>query len=725
MARSRSGSATAGSELPTGRRSTRSRWRRATDRVPPALYEQLAVGGRLVLPRGDSRGQRLVKVVRTERRPRRDGVARLPLRAARGRLSLAPASLRERVAESSLRSRADGRADGDERQRHPADASTPPSGGGRTGSSSSSSASSARPATSSTSPSTRCSSSGADFHYVPAAIGSFLVAVTNNYPGTASGRSGASAAHVVLQGLRFLVVSALALGANLLVLHLLVRSGVERARRAGDRDRARHARQLRRQQALVVPSPAVRTGDAACGSSRRLVPARAAPRRFFAVTLALSRRPAAARARRPLRPVGRGGRAERFPPRLTERAVIAASSPSRRSPPGSSGTRRRPSTDGTFDRGDADLDGARLVGRGGRDRARGRDRPGRTRRRGVDRPSGRVEDGARPARRVRRQGAQRPGRSGSGSRRSSSSASSISGGSSRCRTLDLLVLVSFGVSLAFFNRGEVFRSVAAGVPPLVYLLVRMAWLGFGARPHPARACGSALAGVGARRRDALPASASGSASNVEEPRRVIDVGYAGVIGADRILDGRAPYGAHAGRRRIARACGEADADGEIRERIQSNGRCESANPRGDTYGPVAYLAYVPAVLTFGWSGQLGLAPGGARDGDRLRPARRARARPRRPALRRHAARRRARLRLARLSVHDLRAPRELERRAHAGARSSGASGSPRRRPRVVRRRARRLDEVRRRCSSRRSGSRTAGGLAPTAAGGVRRSGSRS
>ena len=26
-------------------------------------------------------------------------------------------------------------------------------------------------------------------------------------------------------------------------------------------------------------------------------------------------------------------------------------------------------------------------------------------------------------------------------------------------------------------------------------------------------------------------------------------------------------------------------------------------PRGDTYGPVAYLAYVPAVLTFGWSGR--------------------------------------------------------------------------------------------------------------------------
>ena len=90
--------------------------------------------------------------------------------------------------------------------------------------------------------------------------------------------------------------------------------------------------------------------------------------------------------------------------------------------------------------------------------------------------------------------------------------------------------------------------------------------------------------------------------NVQEERRVIDVGYAGVIGADRILDGRAPWGAMPvtdGRT----PCGRADADGEIRERIQSNGRCESANPRGDTYGPVAYVAYVPAVLAFGWSGR--------------------------------------------------------------------------------------------------------------------------
>jgi protein-L-isoaspartate(D-aspartate) O-methyltransferase len=38
----------------------------ATDRIPAMLFEQLAVGGRMVLPRGRPGGQRLVRVVRTE-----------------------------------------------------------------------------------------------------------------------------------------------------------------------------------------------------------------------------------------------------------------------------------------------------------------------------------------------------------------------------------------------------------------------------------------------------------------------------------------------------------------------------------------------------------------------------------------------------------------------------------------------------------------------------------
>src|SRR4029077_18477676 len=83
---------------------------------------------------------------------------------------------------------------------------------------------------------------------------------------------------------------------------------------------------------------------------------------------------------------------------------------------------------------------------------------------------------------------------------------------------------------------------------------------------------------------------------------VIDVGLAGVVGASRILDGQAPYG-HMPQRGDLKPCGPADTDGQVRDRIQTNGRCETAIERGDTYGPVSYLAYVPATLVFGWSGK--------------------------------------------------------------------------------------------------------------------------
>src|SRR5207237_417271 len=73
---------------------------------------------------------------------------------------------------------------------------------------------------------------------------------------------------------------------------------------------------------------------------------------------------------------------------------------------------------------------------------------------------------------------------------------------------------------------------------------------------------------------------------------VIDVGYAGVIGAQRIATGVMPYGKFPEEDAL-KACGSADSAGEIRDRIQFNGRCESANPLGDTYGPVAYEAYLP------------------------------------------------------------------------------------------------------------------------------------
>jgi putative flippase GtrA len=65
-----------------------------------------------------------------------------------------------------------------------------------------------------------------DVHYIPAAVCSFLVAVTNNYTWNRLWTFRAQRGHVAYQGMRFLVVSTLALGANLLVLHLLVTSGL-------------------------------------------------------------------------------------------------------------------------------------------------------------------------------------------------------------------------------------------------------------------------------------------------------------------------------------------------------------------------------------------------------------------------------------------------------------------------------------------------------------------
>src|SRR4029077_1676224 len=42
--------------------------------------------------------------------------------------------------------------------------------------------------------------------------------------------------------------------------------------------------------------------------------------------------------------------------------------------------------------------------------------------------------------------------------------------------LDLLVLLSWSVSLAFFNHANIYASVPLAYPPLLYLLARMLWL---------------------------------------------------------------------------------------------------------------------------------------------------------------------------------------------------------------------------------------------------------
>jgi hypothetical protein len=138
----------------------------------------------------------------------------------------------------------------------------------------------------------------------------------------------------------------------------------------------------------------------------------------------------------------------------------------------------------------------------------------------------------------------------------------------RIAHLDLLAIVAgFGLSHYFFNRGEIGVSVPLAYPPLLYLLGRALWLGFrggtGLRPTaPALWLAvMTLFLVGVR-----------VGLNVADSN-VIDVGYSGVIGADKIVDGEPLYGAF-----------------------------PEDDRSGDTYGPVSYYAYVPFEQLLAWSG---------------------------------------------------------------------------------------------------------------------------
>jgi hypothetical protein len=144
--------------------------------------------------------------------------------------------------------------------------------------------------------------------------------------------------------------------------------------------------------------------------------------------------------------------------------------------------------------------------------------------------------------------------------------------------LDLLVLLSFSVSLAYFNHGRIYVSTPLVYPPLVYLLARML----------------ALARVGGRAVSSIPRAPSSPRLLVPTPllaigvifligfrvglnvtdSNVIDVGYAGVIGAQRIVGDKPLYGGY-----------------------------PSDNEHGDTYGPVNYEMYVPFQQALGWSGR--------------------------------------------------------------------------------------------------------------------------
>lgn len=165
------------------------------------------------------------------------------------------------------------------------------------------------------------------------------------------------------------------------------------------------------------------------------------------------------------------------------------------------------------------------------------------------------------------------------------------------RTLDVAAILSIAASLWFFNQGEILTAVPLQYPPLIYLLVRLIAIGLGRSARPAFTTSLPfwamvmilLALVGGR------IGLNAYSSNV------VDVGYAGVVGADRILDGRSPYGAFP--KRTSTPCGTRYSDGSNSAYVQADGACETAIERGDTYGPAIYLAYVPGTAALGWSGR--------------------------------------------------------------------------------------------------------------------------
>ena len=171
------------------------------------------------------------------------------------------------------------------------------------------------------------------------------------------------------------------------------------------------------------------------------------------------------------------------------------------------------------------------------------------------------------------------------------------------RNLDLVVLLSPTASLWFFNHGDIFTAVPLFYPLLVWVVLRGVWIGVTGRGSRSRVLWPTWVLLAA----AVFLAGFRVGLNIEASN-VIDVGYSGIIGAERIVhEAEAPWG-NFPIESPRPACGPADASGEIRDHIQTNGRCESANPQGDTYGPTAYEAYIPGYLILGWSGKWDTLP---------------------------------------------------------------------------------------------------------------------
>ncbi|MFL5823355.1 MAG: glycosyltransferase family 87 protein [Solirubrobacteraceae bacterium] len=134
---------------------------------------------------------------------------------------------------------------------------------------------------------------------------------------------------------------------------------------------------------------------------------------------------------------------------------------------------------------------------------------------------------------------------------------------------DALAVLAFLVSYQFLADGHLGPAVWLAYPPLIYLLARMLRLGFGrpgatGRLAPLLGMRTLVIGLCVMLVARIAISLLG--------QQEIDVGYESVIGAFRVLHHLPLYW---------------------------------PDPNhGDTYGPVAYLAYVPFQLLFPWGGSL-------------------------------------------------------------------------------------------------------------------------
>ena len=138
--------------------------------------------------------------------------------------------------------------------------------------------------------------------------------------------------------------------------------------------------------------------------------------------------------------------------------------------------------------------------------------------------------------------------------------------------LDLLAIVALSLSLYLFNRGEITASVPLTYPVLGYLFARLLIAGLRPRSDPGPLI--PYAPVAWLAAFAVALAVGRIALNLADSS-VIDIGVAGVVGADRISDGASLY-----------------------EGVFAPG----IDLRGDVYGPLNYLVYVPFELAFPWDG---------------------------------------------------------------------------------------------------------------------------